>query len=60
MATVTGWSKFQRRQLHQLLDIQRSVGVGTVERLEIYIAALKSEMETDDIKRVVDALNNTK
>ena len=60
MATITDWSKFQRRQLHQLLDIQRSVGVGTVERLEIYIAALKSEMETADIKRVIDELSDAK
>ncbi|MCL2218172.1 MAG: hypothetical protein FWB91_14310 [Defluviitaleaceae bacterium] len=56
MATNTDWSKFQRRYLHILLRVQCEIGVGKAASLEEAITALRSEMEPEDIGRVIDEL----
>ena len=56
MATNTDWSKFQRRQLHTLLEIQSEAGAGKIASLDRAIVALRAEMETEDINRVIDEL----
>jgi len=56
MATNTDWSKFQRRHLHTLLEIQREAGKGTVQSLEKAIIALISEMEQEDVERVYEII----
>ena len=56
MATVTDWSKFQRKELHTLLKVQQEVGEGASTYLDVSINALKASMEEDEVVRVVDAL----
>jgi len=59
MATNTDWSKFQRRHLHTLLEIQCEVGAGKASSLDRAITALRSEMEQEDIDRVITELKRT-
>ena len=56
MATNTDWSKFQRRQLCTLLMVQHEIGAGTSNHLDTAVTALRSEMEEEDIKRVMDEI----
>ena len=58
MATVTDWSKFQRKELHTLLTIQREIGKGYSNSLDTAISALKAAMEKEDIGRVLEVLDN--
>lgn len=60
MATITDWSKFQRRQLHTLLAIQAEVGKGNVASVEQAVVALIAEMEDDDIQSVKNAVEKAK
>ncbi|MCL2217952.1 MAG: hypothetical protein FWB91_13175 [Defluviitaleaceae bacterium] len=56
MATNTDWSKFHRRHLRTLLKIQSEAGVGKLPSLEDAIEAVRSEMEQEDINRVIEEM----
>jgi len=59
MATNTDWSKFQRRHLHTLLKVQCEIGSGKSPYLDNAIESITSEMETDDIERVMSVLRKS-
>ena len=60
MATNTDWSKFQRRELTNLLKLEVALAKGDTEQLTRAIISLKAEMEKDDIERVLEEMKNYK